>query len=747
MPNLTVPHRNEIPKLRPNPTEEDGDDGSRIQFSERLWESQTWSLQQRDRQIEENVRMLAGQQWHIYSSLLQKWVDVSRLLTDKERRWRQRPVINRLLYWYMLTHARMTENPPVVTFQPSTGSRSDSQLAEVMDTIYKSLWDELDMLEVLDRFFSWLIPGGEAFIQTRVDLNRGPFRDFVGPALVDIGGESVVIPDTPFDEQGNPLVSVDESGLYEFTGAPYRYREGSLVCDVLSPIQVRGEWGPMPWHQKRWILTRSLISPEEVQDLWGVRVEEDAYGHMSSESGELERLLFGGGYYGAAENEPGSEGYTATQSEGLITVSTLWMKPTRAIPGLEETEESPGGRLLVTAPNVVLFDSVRPAKFRSAGPIQCLKFVDLPGRPAGTTPQEMLNPIQRSYNRGWAQMLEHRNLVTNPALVIDDQAGLTEDQVHNKPGLTVVVTRRSGVPAMEYVSPPRLSDDVYKTQSQLAEEINLLGNLSGAEGEPPTRDASGELVKELRFNSDRFIGPTMRRGVNTMRRVVQDWMDYLPLIWDEEKIVAYAGDDSVTRTITVLPEMFEEGSVNIRVDLESMLPEGRGERQARIFRMYADGLFGMMGSETAIRKFFELSRFPHMGRTARPGGIHQVTAEQENGRITLGETADTVPVLDWYDDAVHLVVHEDFMSSPEFLKLDPQIMDEFAKHREVHRRTLLMKMAQATAQAVGVQGGQPEQEQSKDGEGAGASSANGATPQDQGTELASGGQTEKFPGF
>jgi hypothetical protein len=336
----------------------------------------------------------------------------------------------------------------------------------------------------------------------------------------------------------------------------------------------------------------------------------------------------------------------------------------------------------------------------------------------------MLNPIQRTYNRGIAQILEHRNLTTNPILILDEQTGLEEEQITNKPGLIIKATRREGVVPLEYVQPPRLSEDVYKTQTMLADELNFLGNIEGSEGAPPTRDASGELVKELRFNQDRFIGPTMRRAVHTMRRMVEDWTVWLPVIWDEEKIIGFAGADQVVRTVMVYPEMFDTGSVNVHVDIESMLPEGRGERQAKVARLYQDGLLGLPGSPEAQKRFFELSRFPHMGRSYQPGGIHKVTAEQENGRLAQGTPADQVPVLPWYDHAVHLMVHEEFMSAPEYLKLPREIQVEYVRHREVHLRIVQMLMMQAQAQAVEQEGGE-EGEPAEEGEEAGGAPQGG----------------------
>ena len=106
----------ERPPLRPDLWTPDAGDQSRIDYAWGLWHSQDNLFLKRDRLIEENIRMLAGQQWAMYSKLMGRFVDISYWFSDRERKWRQRPVFNILLRWFMLTHARLTENPPVIAF-------------------------------------------------------------------------------------------------------------------------------------------------------------------------------------------------------------------------------------------------------------------------------------------------------------------------------------------------------------------------------------------------------------------------------------------------------------------------------------------------------------------------------------------------------------------------------------------------------------------------------------------------------
>lgn len=705
-------------QLRQAPGEPDDQDQKRVHMVRDTWASQDDLLRNRNRAIEESIRMLAGQQWSVYHPVLGKWMDVTEWMDEEERRWRQRPVFNRLLPWFILTHARATESQPIVTFAPGP-DRIDSELAEVMDISFKSQWGEMGMLDVNDRLMAWVIAAGRAYLQCRVDASGGALREWIGTDLVPVVDENhqpIVGPDgqplsqladgVPFGPDGQPravfrAAGGDPSrGELVATGPAHTEREGKLVADVFSPLEVRGQWGPRPWHEKGWHATRQYMTPEEVYEQWGVEVEADVRGQVG-DSGELERVLFGTGFFGAANSKLETQG-SGANTDGFCEITTLWRRPC-GYGGMEETQDSPGGRYTVVTPKKCLVDGTRPVAFPHTSPIRCFDFVRLPGRPSGTSPLEAMNPVQRAYNRGYAQIQEHVNLVTNPKGVIDSASGIKDGQFTNAPGDNYVVNRRAGVPAIEYVAPPPLGADVYKWMQMLYKELEDMGQLAGTSGEQQSPDQSGEAIKELRFNSDRFLGPTMRRAVEEYGRFVEDMRALLPLIWDEAKVISYAGEDNIARTITVLPHFFEEGRINVRPDVESMLPEGRGERQAKVYRLWQDGAWGPPLSPQALTKFHELARFPHLSRASKPGGIHRVTAEQFVGRLLQGEDPRTLPVFEWYDEAIHLGVLEEFMSAPEFLRQAPEIQQAMAFRRQVLQFQHSQKMQAQLAQQLAVQ--------------------------------------------
>lgn len=708
------------PPMRQDPlTPEPNLDGARAAWIAGRWHQQDDVLRARDRQIEENIRMLCGQQWTVWNPALQKFIDVQHWFGDPDRYWRQRPVVNRLLYWFILTHARMTENPSIVSFQPNNPDQMSADLAEAMDTLYKIIWQTAGMDEAIDQRAAWLIPSGEAYLISRLDPNRGKLKPWIGPAMLPLQdqlGQQVNHPQTgqpvemyakqvPYGPDGNPLAKLNPDGTYTVTGEPHSEPEGEIVVDALCSLQVRGEWSQRPWHRKKWHMMFAYVSVEEILETMNIVVPPEGEGTSGTQF-ELSRILMGSGWYGSMGGRAG-EGVVTNFRAGYAGVYTYWERPSKQYP---KTDASPGGRMVICTKNQVLYDGPRNADFAYTSPLRQYKFVNLPGRPGATTPQEAMNPLQRQYNRGWGQIMEYRNLCVNPVGIIDQSSGIRDKEIVNKPGLLVTAIRRPGVPALQYVDPPKLGEEVFRTQELLRQELQDFGNIEGATGSAPTIDASGELVKELRYNSDRFIGPTQRRSVIEDARLVEDHIALAKIIYDEERVFTFVGEDNVATTVAIYPDMFDTGQVKVVPSIESALPEGRGERIKNAMMMYQAGVWGLSGGQdpAANAAFLKMARFPHMGRSQMLGGNDQVTANRENGQLALGAMAQMIVTFEWYNHQIHIVEHTKFMAGPEFKRLPTLVQIQFAIHRQQHilaqqqmeQQQFLEQVAKTRAMAV-----------------------------------------------
>lgn len=703
--------------LRSHPEKDDGLDLERVQLVMRRWDAQNQAYLGFAKTVEEHIRMLSGRQWDRWSSVYGRFIDVTQFMSADEQRYRMRPVMDYLGYWFVLTLAKAIENPAMISFQPATSDRMDALLAEVMDPVWKTLFHEMQVDQRTIRMVAWQLVAGEGYFHTRADFTTGPKRELIAPAMLSLErGDGLPpierqIAAAPYDVDGNPLAQLvanpddPENPGYDVTGEPYEDLVGAPALDVLCPLQVRAQWGQhIPWKDKRWIAVESFLTPDQIAEQMGAEIPPDHYVAENSDGGPgyLERMLFGTGYYGAAMDGAGALGAQSTASEALLAegycrVITMWEKPVKGLSDPED-EHSPGGRLLIVAPGAkqVLWDSRRPFKTVCAGPIRRVSYIDIPGRPQGTTILERMVPLQRRLNRVEAHIAQHTNLCTDPILLVHEAANIDDDEWVARPGLVVTHGYSGpGQPAY-FLSPPPLSADVWKHKADVREQLFIIGSMMGNQSAPPTPNASGELVEQLRVNADRPLTPLTMNLAIGLGEVAEDLVAVLPTIWTDEQLISYAGQDNVVRTIKVTPEMLD-GSVRARPNVESAAAESKGAKRARLIGMYDRGLFGNPAdpreAPAARAQVLELLNFPDLTRASRPGGVDRVMAEHVIGQLIRGVPAAEIPILEVYDLAVHRRIVENEMKSPEFLMQDEAVQAEFTQFRA-------MLMAAQEAQAM-----------------------------------------------
>src|SRR5690348_2671876 len=274
----------------------DGRDQDRIEAYLRDYNRQTDTLLVADRQIEYNIRMLCNQQWNFYNWEAGQYMDISEWFTPEEQRWRQLPTVNDELRWFQNVHARLTENPPILTWLPGP-DKTDADLAEVLDGLVKFDYRRAGMPTLWPEIVMWVLAAGRGHSVTTLDLSRGDWRPWVGSDRIPLwdgqtvdqqgapvpllgpDGQPVLseqpVDDVPFGPDGSPRAVLAPNGEPVVTGKGHMERTGGIGEFVPSPLQVRGEWGPQPWHQKRWHSVMRFMTPEQVYESWGVEVPPD----------------------------------------------------------------------------------------------------------------------------------------------------------------------------------------------------------------------------------------------------------------------------------------------------------------------------------------------------------------------------------------------------------------------------------------------------------------------------------------
>lgn len=693
--------RLERPPLRAEPTTPSRDDVRIIDYWARSrWGTQDLMLLPRERQIDENIRMVLGQQHLVWVPLLQRHFDVAEWFEDPDRRIRERVTINKLLSWFVQTLARMSENPPILTWLPMT-DQADAEMADVLDRLHKWHWRRGNGPSALAQAQAWSIVAGAGYLLPYIDPQRGPWRTWEAPVPVEIVGpngevlDRVVAP-VPVTEDGRPTVRMTPAGQpLPIEGLrPMESRRGDVCFEVLSPLEVRGEWGPKPWYAKSWHAMRRWMTEQDIWDRFQVEVAQGPTAGAKPNDIIAQRNRFGSGHYpGTTATFPGVLNQALNPTgEPLHEVLYCWEAPSSTSPG---NRENAGGRYTVIVDQAqVVTDGPRPIAYPFTSPLHEFSFFTVPGRNWPTSPQEPLNSPQRHINKERTHVALHTHLNAHPMAVIDRGSGITRKQWTNEPGTAVTAVRRPGVPAVEMLQAPVLGESVWRHAEIANYDLKELGMLLGTEGAPLNPDSSGEAIKETRFNSDRYLGVALREQAEEMSRVGRTLHAHYGVLYDREELVRLVGEDSRALVIHVTPQLFDPESFDVISDSESMLPESRFQRQERALNWYREGLLGgPPGSFPAIQKYWELARFPHQARAAKPGGEDALTAERFLGLLLDGTPGNQLPVFPWYDNQVFLFVLEKEMKSWRFLEYPPEVQQSLVYYRAQHEMALQQKQA------------------------------------------------------
>lgn len=677
-------------------------------LNETVWGGYTRLRRPWLRQVEQNVRALAGQQYDEYLDSAGQFVNVAAYFLPEDERWRRAPVFNWLKQtWFISALAKLTENIPILGALPATADQVDAQTAAIFDPFFRYEWAQMGMPEKMFDLYGWLLTAGEAWVMLRWDPDRGQPEEFYGPSSFEVGPGHPVT-DAPYVRQGStfgPAYLKDESGevmvdevgqpIVDPTALPHTQPIGDFAAAILAPTSVLVPYGPEPYYEKPWVMREYFEDVGVVQAKFGVTVSPDT-GPTTDADGRdtLRQMSYSSPYlntgsWGAAFGGFSTDG-DAFATANMVRLRERWE---RACPSY------PYGRLTIVTATTgqVLYDDINPYVIPGERneviiPLYRFRKPDLPFRQEGSSDLESLNPVARALNRALGGMLDFADhneqpvKVFNRHLFADDVAGEL-----NRPG---AVVGADGDPqrAIHVLNPPTMPDAVGQVPDRLRGWLEVLGNTGvSASGNAVTESASGELQREVRFDSDRPWGATLRLNSFDWARIGGDLIKMAAVCMDDDRTLAIAGEDQALTFLTVRGELFQ-GRVNVQAMPESYVMETRQDKQMRVKELIAMGLPPEQG--------LKVLGYPDVNRALRPPAYslaQRLVAE-------MVQTGQLAPVLPEHDHGVFIQVAKEFQQTATYLNLPPEIQNVIRVWVQMHELFGAQEAIRQTSLAAGVQG-------------------------------------------
>jgi hypothetical protein len=572
-------------------------------------------------------------------------------------------------------YAKLVKNKPILDILAVSNDKKDLDSADVGDKMMQYAEKKHQLARVRRRAVWWAITCGSAGIFVDYDPKAiGEVQVLVGP-----DGEPVA------DER---MTKAIQRHYRKKKKAPKTVAipQGEVIVKAVTPFQFSYDMSQIYIEDAMWCFISDIYDVDEVYRRWDVEVEDEG----DAEPGVIEKRILAR----QDRTTAGKAHLSSTTTQRMVKVNRLFVRPGH--------RWFPEGAEIVFTDNTLIAHTDFPFDHGEL-PLSTMGHI-----PYGITqyPMSILTQIRGpvlEVSRTVSQLVENRNLMANAPWIEYEQNRIKND-IENKPGMRIKVNYVPGIPDPHPIEMPQMPGFVENLNETFKSNIlEISGQGETSQGKVPAGARSGVAIAYLQEEDDTKLGPTVQEFEEMIAR--SHW----------QILGGYAQFYTIPRTVQIYrphsePEVFDfintmlEGVAGLDVQAGSALPRSKAAKQQYILDLFDRGI---EQDPVRIKQMLELGQ-------GDPDEIEidKTQAERENRFLQKGEDQ---PVEEWYNHAMHHIVHRRFMKSPAFAELDPRVQDIFRRHDEEH--STFERQQQATQMMQSAMSG-----------GGGQSNGNGASP-------------------
>lgn len=595
-----------------------------------------------------------------------------------------RLVINRIKPVVRTEVSRMTSQEPTAEVVPASNEEEDVLAAQAAEAVFASLRETLHLQRVLRQAAWWCSVTGTGYIKTYWDKHYQS-EDSNGQQVI---GNHCYTSVSPFNVMVSDLLEED------IEAQPY----------VLN------------------VFTKSI---EWVKQHYPEVITEDFKPTVVSSNEIMETQYL---------NTKSSQANSATPDSCLVVEA--WVKP-----GATELFPKGGMCLMIDNKVVLCVDDGIPYK-HGEYPFAKLDSIQS-GSYYATSVVEDLIPIQREINRTRSQMVEARNLMAKPGFFY--RSGSIDPQKWTSATAQVIEVK----PGAEFPQPiplpqiPPYVEGMGDRFLQDAEDIS--GQHQVSKGSAPAGVTAGTAIQFLQEADNSYMAVTHASIEDAIQKVAKHTVALAIQYWDSERLIKYVGRDG-TMSARYLQASDLKTGTDIRVEGGSSLPESKAARIALYMDLMTNGALPVQDAlelmslpsmkayfdvinvdkDQARRENLKMRELPPE-ETAKAREFAVMQAQSQLGPIdpAMGDpmanplmaqvmeqaNEPIIPVNEWDNHEVHLMIHETFMKGQEYEMLPDEIKNEFELHRQKHKDMAVQSMMEDMMKGMppeGMEGMPPE---------------------------------------
>lgn len=349
-----------------------------------------------------------------------------------------------------------------------------------------------------------------------------------------------------------------------------------------------------------------------------------------------------------------------------------------------------------------------------------------------------LRPLQREYNRSRSQIIESRNRMSRPQLMVA-QGSVDPSKFTSEPG--AIIEYLQGFNPPQPLPLPQLPAFVSEDQMRiLADMEDISGQHQVSKGMAPGGGVqAATAISFLQEKDDSIMYTAYASWEDSVTKTARQSLALVAQYWDMPRLVRVTGMDGAFNAYMFKGSDISNG-MDIRCEAMSSLPQSKPARQAYLMDMAKSGFIegsqlidlldigGVQKLQERVRvdqaqaqrenlKMKMLASNPdlYMGYVREiqeglaTGGFGQ--QDPATGNMMFSEDPSTwppyVPVNKYDNHAAHIQVHNNYRKGQEFESLPIEVKNQFESHVRLHEIGLMQQNQQAMMMGMGPQG--PEQ--------------------------------------
>ena len=585
-----------------------------------------------------NMSFYMGKQWVVWSKKRQALVDLA-----QDPTWKVRMTTNYAINFVQAKVALLLKNKPVWNVYSMTDDMSDREGAKLSQQLLDYIWRGEDVNDEVKKMAHHGCIYGSGFLKSYWNVDKGPIYE---------------------DPESNEVFSM-----------------GDIDVKCISPFEVLVDpEAKSPFiRDLKWIIHAYRIPIEIFREKYGL----DASAESRDEGGIEQQYLNLVRSSGHVEGEMNSG--ISEEMDEFVTIKEYYENPSPL---------HPKGRFILFTEEHLIHMGELPY-----GKVPIAKFDDLfvPDRFWGMSTVEQIMPLQTEYNRTRSQILENRNLMSNPKWVAPRDAIQDLDTISAEPGEIIYYNAIQGIAPPSPMSMPSPPPYVFAQEDRILQDMMAVSGISDVNlrSAPPAGVESGRAMAILAEKDETRMAPTVQSWENCLAFIGKCVLEMAKYNYTDERKIRVVGADNSARLL------YMKGTdLSSPEDVDVNIGQGLGfSRLARVellLEMYDRGLL------RDPNKLLNLLEFGDEKDMYEEENMDRNNAAMENVQMTQGVQVPDPTIVE--NIHVHLEVHRKFIKSEDFQSLEQQakqlVFDHYMKTNEMVQQ----QMAQMAQQQMAEQG-------------------------------------------